>query len=39
MKKKIVVTGGDGRFTKILKKHNKDLNFFFFKKKIRYIKF
>ena len=33
MKKKIVVTGGDGRFAKILKKHNKDLNLFFFSKK------
>jgi len=33
MKKKIIVTGGDGRFAKILKKHNKDLNLFFFSKK------
>lgn len=33
MKKKIVVTGGDGRFAKILKKNNKYLNLFFFSKK------
>jgi len=33
MKKKIIVTGGDERFAKILKKHNKDLNLFFFSKK------
>jgi len=33
MKKKIIVTGGDGRFAKILKKHNKDLNLLFFSKK------
>ena len=29
MKKKILVTGGDGRFAKILKKNNKKLNLFF----------
>ena len=33
MKKKIVVTGGNGRFAKILKKYNKYLNLFFFSKK------
>ncbi len=29
MKKKILVTGGDGRFAKILRKNNKKLNLFF----------
>ena len=29
MKKKILVTGGDGRFAKVLKKNNKKLNLFF----------
>ena len=33
MKKKIIVTGGDGRFAKILKKNNKKLNLFFASKK------
>ena len=33
MKNKILVTGGDGRFAKILKKKNKDLNLFFVSKK------
>ena len=33
MKKKILVTGGDGRFSKILKKKNKSLNLFFASKK------
>ena len=33
MRKKILVTGGDGRFAKILKKNNKSLNLFFASKK------
>ena len=33
MKKKILVTGGDGRFAKVLKKNNKKLNLFFASKK------
>ena len=33
MKRKILVTGGDGRFAKILKKQNKKLNLFFASKK------
>ena len=33
MKKKILVTGGDGRFAKILKKNNKKLDLFFSSKK------
>jgi len=33
MKKKIIVTGADGRFAKILKKNNKKLNLFFASKK------
>ncbi len=33
MKKKILVTGGDGRFAKVLKKNNKKLNLFFATKK------
>ena len=33
MKKKILVTGGDGRFAKILKKQNKKMNLFFASKK------
>ena len=33
MKKKILVTGGDGRFAKILKKNNKSLDLFFASKK------
>tara|TARA_Y100001936_G_C16056185_1_gene661185 strand:+ start:494 stop:1201 length:708 start_codon:yes stop_codon:yes gene_type:complete len=33
MKKKILVTGGDGRFAKVLKKNNKYLNLFFASKK------
>ena len=32
MKKKILVTGGDGKFAKILKKENKILNLFFLSK-------
>ena len=32
-KNKIIVTGGDGRFAKILKKNNQKLNLFFFSKK------
>ena len=32
MKKKILVTGGDGRFAKVLKKNNKNLNLYFFSK-------
>ena len=33
MKKKILVTGGEGRFSKILKQKNKSLNLFFASKK------
>lgn len=33
MKDRIIVTGGDGRFAKVLKKKNKKLNLFFFSKK------
>ena len=33
MNSKIIVTGGDGRFAKILKKENKKLNLIFFPKK------
>ena len=33
MKKLILVTGGDGRFAKVLKEKNKDLNLFFASKK------
>ena len=33
MKKKIVITGGDGRFAKVLKKNNKKLNIFYPNKK------
>ena len=33
MKKIILVTGGDGRFSKVLKKTNKDLNLYFASKK------
>ena len=33
MKKLILVTGGDGRFSKVLKKTNKDLNLYFASKK------
>ena len=33
MKKKIIFTGGDGRFDRILKKNNKKLNLFFASKK------
>ena len=33
MKKKILITGGDGRFAKILKEKNKKLNLFFTTKK------
>ena len=33
MKKKILVTGGNGRFAKVLKKNNKKLNLFFASKK------
>lgn len=33
MNNKIIVTGGDGTFAKILKKENKKLNLFFFSKK------
>mgnify|MGYP001243380701 CR=1 FL=1 len=33
MKNKILVTGGDGRFAKVLKKNNKYLNLFFASKK------
>lgn len=33
MEKKILVTGGDGRFSKILKQKNKSLNLFFASKK------
>ncbi len=33
MKKKILVTGGDGRFAKVLKKKNNKLNLFFASKK------
>ena len=32
-KNKIIVTGGDGRFAKVLKEKNKKLNLFFFSKK------
>ena len=32
MKSRIIVTGGNGRFAKILKKENKKLNLFFFSK-------
>ena len=34
MKKLILVTGGNGRFAKILKEKNTSLNLFFGKKKI-----
>ena len=33
MNNKIIVTGGNGRFAKVLKKENKNLNLFFFSKK------
>ena len=33
MKKLILVTGGDGRFSKVLKKNNKNLNLYFASKK------
>ena len=33
MNKKIVITGGDGRFAKILKLNNKKLNIFYPNKK------
>ena len=33
MKKKILVTGGDGRFSKILKQKNKSLKLFFASKR------
>ena len=33
MKKKILVTGGDGRFAKVLKTKNKKLNLIFLSKK------
>ena len=33
MKKKILVTGGDGKFAKVLKVKNKKLNLFFTSKK------
>jgi len=33
MEKKILVTGGNGRFSKILKKNNKILNLIFLSKK------
>ena len=33
MKKIIIVSGGEGRFAKILKKKNKDLNLIFLSKK------
>ena len=33
MTKKILITGGDGRFAKILKKNNKKLDLFFASKK------
>ena len=33
MNSKIIVTGGDGRFAKVLKKENKKLNLIFFSKK------
>ena len=33
MSKKILVTGADGRFAKILKKENKKLSLFFVSKK------
>ena len=33
LKNKIIVTGGDGRFAKILKKNNQKLNLYFFSKK------
>ena len=33
MKKIILVTGGDGRFSKVFKKTNKDLNLYFASKK------
>ena len=32
MKNRIIVTGGNGRFARILKKENKELNLFFFSK-------
>ena len=32
--KRILVTGGDGRFAKVLSKKNKKLNLFFASKKI-----
>ena len=33
MKKKILVTGGEGRFAKVLKANNKKLNLFFASKR------
>ena len=33
LKNKIIVTGGNGRFAKILKKNNQKLNLYFFSKK------
>ena len=33
MKKLILVTGGDGRFSEVLKKNNKNLNLYFASKK------
>ena len=39
MNDKILVTGGDGKFAKILRKKNKKLNLVFVsKKKMQYIK-
>ena len=40
MTKKIIVTGGEGRFAKILKKKKKKIKFnFFIKKTVQYIKY
>ena len=33
MKKLILITGGNGRFAKVLKEKNKDLNLYFASKK------
>ena len=37
MKKKILVTGGNGRFAKILKENNNKLNLFFVSRKEYYF--
>ena len=40
MKKKIVITGGEGRFAQVLKRDNKKLDILYpNKKKIKYLKY